>query len=115
MGRRLAALVIDCVLATLITSLFVHPDLTHPEHTNYWSLLTWFLITVVGTGFFAATPGMVMLGIGVARVDGASYVLPLRAALRALLVAFVVPAVIWDYDRRGLHDKVAGTIVLTTR
>lgn len=115
MGRRLVALVVDCVLATLVTSLFVRPDFAHPDHTNYWSLLTWFLITVVGVGFFAATPGMVLLRIGVARVDGASYVLPWRAAVRAVLVALVVPAVIWDGDRRGLHDKLVGTIVLISR
>ena len=113
--RRLLAFVIDCVFAALITSLFVHPDLAHPQTTNYWSVLTWFLITVIGIGFFAATPGMTLLRIRVARVDGADYVWPLRAAVRAVLVAFVVPAVIWDLDRRGLHDKVAGTIVLSIR
>jgi len=34
------------------------------------------------------------------------------AAARAALVALVVPAVIWDADHRGLHDKATGTIVL---
>jgi uncharacterized RDD family membrane protein YckC len=115
LGRRFVALVVDCVVAALITSLFVHPNLAHPEQTNYWSLLTWFLISVVGVGFFAATPGMVLMRIAVARVDGASYVLPWRAAVRAVLVALIVPAVIWDVDRRGLHDKLVGTIVLMAR
>jgi hypothetical protein len=31
------------------------------------------------------------------------------------LVALIVPAVIWDADHRGLHDKATGTIVLTAR
>jgi uncharacterized RDD family membrane protein YckC len=116
--RRFVALVVDCVLATLITSLFVRPGSLQPEHVqtlNYWSLLTWFLITVIGTAFFGATPGMMAVGIRVARTDGGSMLLPLRAIVRAVLTAVIVPAVVWDADRRSLHDKAAGTIVLTSR
>ncbi len=114
--RRLVAFVVDCVLAAVITSVFAHRDFAlHDQAANSWSLLTWFLITVVGVAFFAATPGMVLFGLRVARVDGASYVFPLRAAVRAILVMLVVPAVIWDADRRGLHDRAAGTIVVTIR
>lgn len=118
LGRRLVALFVDCVLATLITSLFVRIgtlSAAHVQYLNHWSLVTWFLITVVGTAFFATTPGMFLLGINVARVDGGSRLLPVRAAVRALLVAVLVPAVVWDRDRRGLHDKVVGTIVLSSR
>jgi uncharacterized RDD family membrane protein YckC len=118
LGRRLLALLVDCVLAALVTTLFVHPGTLTPEHVqslNYWSLLAWYLITVIGTGFFGVTPGMLLLGIQVARVDGGSMLLPLRAMVRAALVAVIVPAVVWDGDRRGLHDRAAGTIVLSSR
>lgn len=118
MGRRFGGLLVDCVLAELIASLFVHVQfgrLDASQTLNYWSLLTWFLITVAGTSFFGATPGMVLLGIRVARLDGRPTVGVWRAVLRAVLVALVMPAVIWDGDRRGLHDKVASTIVLATR
>jgi RDD family protein len=110
MGRRLAALLIDCVLAALVTSLFVHG---RPDTLNYWSLLTWFVLTVAGTSFFGATPGMALLGLRLARIDGRPTLPPWRAAARAALVVLIVPAVIWDADHRGLHDKAAGTIVLT--
>lgn len=118
LGRRLVALVLDCVLASLVTSLFVHPDLMRTETMqalNYWGVLTWFLITVIATSFFGFTPGMGALGIRVARLDGADLVLPLRAIVRAALVAVIVPAVIWDADRRGLHDKLTGTVVIAMR
>jgi uncharacterized RDD family membrane protein YckC len=118
MGRRLVALIVDSVLASLVTSLFVHTGSLTPDHVqtlNYWSLVTWFLLNVIGIGFFAASPGMVLLGLRVARVDGASYVFPLRAALRTVLIALLLPAVVWDRDHRGLHDKAAGTIVLNIR
>jgi uncharacterized RDD family membrane protein YckC len=113
MGRRLTALLVDCVLATLVTSLFVHVQFARLETLNYWSLLTWFVITVAGTSLFGATPGMALLGLRLARVDGHPTLPPWRAAARAALVALIVPAVIWDADHRGLHDKAAGTIVLT--
>ena len=117
LGRRLLGLIADCVIAALVTSLFVRGGL-RPDDVqtfNYWSLLTWFLITVIGTGFFALTPGMALVGIRVARIDGGGMLLPVRAIVRAVLVALVVPAVVWDADRRGLHDRAAGTIVLTAR
>lgn len=115
LGRRLIGLVVDCVLAELVTSLFVHPGGTLAEHAqtlNYWSLVTWYVITVIGTAFFAATPGMVLAGIRVVRADGAALLLPVRAIVRAVLVAVVIPAVVWDSDRRGLHDRVVGTLVV---
>ncbi len=118
MGRRLAALLVDCVLATLITSLFVHVQFARPDimqTLNYWSVLTWFVLTVAGTSFFGVTPGMVLLRLRLARVDGRPTLPPWRAATRAVLVALIVPAVIWDADHRGLHDKATGTMVLAAR
>jgi uncharacterized RDD family membrane protein YckC len=118
LGRRLVALIVDCVLAGLVTSLFSHPDFTNTaamQVQNYWSVLTWFVITVVGTSFFGFTPGMAALGFRVARLDGADMLLPLRALVRAALVAVIVPACVWDVDRRGLHDKATGTVAILMR
>ncbi|HEV3360620.1 MAG TPA: RDD family protein [Pseudonocardiaceae bacterium] len=118
MGRRFVAFVIDCVVAALITSVFVRPHLTDPasmQAQNYWSLLAWLLIALVGTSFFGITLGMALLRIRVVRMDGTAMVGPLRALPRAVLVALIVPAVIWNADYRGLHDRVAGTIVVNVR
>ena len=38
-----------------------------------------------------------------------------RAALRTALLLLLIPALIWDRDGRGLHDKAAGTVILHTR
>lgn len=35
-----------------------------------------------------------------------------RPAVRTLLLSLAIPALIWDRDQRGLHDKAAGTILL---
>jgi uncharacterized RDD family membrane protein YckC len=35
-----------------------------------------------------------------------------RPVVRTLLLAIVIPALVWDSDQRGFHDKVAGTVLL---
>jgi hypothetical protein len=35
-----------------------------------------------------------------------------RPAVRTLLLCLAVPALIWDADHRGLHDRAAGTILV---
>ena len=109
-GSRVLALAIDAVLAALIAFPFTAPAL--PQN---WSLVPWFLITVGTVSFFGCTPGMWLLGIRVARTDGATMVGPLRAIPRTIMVAVIIPAAIWDADGRGLHDKAVGTIVLRFR
>jgi hypothetical protein len=32
--------------------------------------------------------------------------------VRTLLLVIIVPAVVWDSDQRGFHDKVAGTVLM---
>ena len=35
-----------------------------------------------------------------------------RPLVRTALLVIVVPALVWDSDQRGFHDKVAGTILI---
>ena len=35
---------------------------------------------------------------------------PLRALLRTVLLCLAIPALIWDRDGRGLHDRLARTV-----
>jgi uncharacterized RDD family membrane protein YckC len=110
LGSRAAALAIDVVLAALVAGLF-----TAPELPRNWSLLSWFLITAVSVSFFGFTPGMGALGIRVVRMDGAALVGPIRAIPRTVMVGLIIPAVIWNEDGRGLHDRAVGTIVVRFR
>jgi hypothetical protein len=32
--------------------------------------------------------------------------------VRTALLMVVVPALVWDSDQRGFHDKVAGTVLI---
>lgn len=117
-ARKFAAFVIDLACAGLITSFFVPLRFADPvamQTYNTWSTLVWAVITLIGVSFFGLTPGMTFLGIRVARLDGKAMVGPLRALLRTVLVALLIPPVIWDVDFRGWHDKAAGTVVVRLR
>jgi len=109
-GRRVAAFALDLLLSAFVAGMFTVPRL--PEN---WSLLAWVLLTVVPTAAFGMTPGMTALGLRVARLDGRTFVGLPRALLRTVLLFFLVPAVITDTDRRGLHDRASGVIVLRYR
>jgi uncharacterized RDD family membrane protein YckC len=47
------------------------------------------------------------------RVDGGGRLEPLRSLARAILVALVIPPLVFKPDRRGLHDLAAGTATVT--
>lgn len=109
-GSRLGALLLDCLLAGALTWVFTAPQL--PQN---WSLVTLFVLYTISTAFFGRTPGMTFVGIGLAsKIEGQRLGLP-KAAVRTVLLMLLVPAVLLDQDRRGLHDKAAGTIVVNAR
>jgi uncharacterized RDD family membrane protein YckC len=50
-------------------------------------------------------------GMRVVPITG-GWVGPWRPVVRTLLLVIVIPALIWDADQRGFHDKVAGTVLI---
>jgi uncharacterized RDD family membrane protein YckC len=69
---------------------------------------------LVLTTFLGASAGQFLRGLRVVRLDGRPPGL-LRSVLRTALLLLLIPAVIWDRDGRGLHDKVAGTLLVLVR
>lgn len=117
-GPRLLALVIDLVLAGLITTLFVRYDLQDVaamQTFNWWAGVVWAVITTVPAMFFGFTPGMGAVGVRVARLDGASMVGPWRAVVRMVLTVVIVPALVRNIDGRSWLDRVTGTVVIRMR
>ena len=57
------------------------------------------------------SPGHRLLGLRLQLVGG-GWVGLWRPIVRTVLLCLVIPAVIWDADQRGLHDKAAGTVLL---
>jgi hypothetical protein len=106
LGRRFGALVIDWVLCLLASNIFADPV------RDGWAPVV-VLIAEYGLflGLFAQTPGMYVTRIRcVDWADGGRLGL-LRALVRGALLALVVPALIMDAYRRGLHDRWTGAVV----
>lgn len=73
----------------------------------------WVILGIVCGWLFARTPGMSVLGMGVARVDAPGTRVGFwRAAVRTLLTAVFFPAAMVDADGRGMHDRGTGTTVI---
>lgn len=103
-GRRLGALAIDWACATIISIAFFSYD--------SWATMAIFaIVQVVFLPLLGGSPGHRILGLRLVRVDG-SWVGLWRPIVRTVLLVLVIPAVIWDADQRGLHDKAAGTVLV---
>ncbi|MCX5282892.1 MULTISPECIES: RDD family protein [unclassified Streptomyces] len=106
-GRRLGALVVDWGLCLLIA----YGLLTHgyDQATGNWALLVFFVLGLLTVGTVGFTPGKRLFGLRVVPEGGGRLNL-LRVLLRTALLCVAVPALIWDRDGRGLHDRLARTI-----
>ncbi|MBB2921512.1 RDD family protein [Cellulomonas cellasea] len=105
-GRRLVALAIDWAVCLVISAAFLDGD---PMATlGVFALENVLLVSTLGT-----TLGHRALGLRVQRLARPG-VAPgaLLAAVRTVLLCLVVPAVVWDADGRGLHDRAAGTVIV---
>jgi uncharacterized RDD family membrane protein YckC len=106
-GRRLAAVCIDWGLSLLIAyGLLAHRDMAA---TNRWVLLVFAVLSILTLGTVGCTPGKRLLRLRLIRLDGSRLGL-VAVALRTMLLVLVIPAVIWDRDTRGLHDKAVGAV-----
>ncbi len=106
-GRRFVALAVDWALSLLIARGLAHG--------NEWATLAIFTIE---NALLVATTGHSVghraLGIRVTRLDGGAPG-PARGVGRSVLLALAVPALVWDRDQRGLHDRFMGTVLLRSQ
>jgi uncharacterized RDD family membrane protein YckC len=106
-GRRLGALAVDWGLSLLIAYGLITQS--YNEAAQIWAPLILFALMVLTVGTVGFTPGKRLLGLRVLALD-TGRVNPWRAALRTVLLFLAIPALIWDRDGRGLHDRLAGTV-----
>lgn len=111
-GRRLAALGVDWLIAYGIAALLLQAGWFEFRWLSTAVLLTWLVLGVLALRLYGFTPGQYLLGLRVASVDHRIHVGTGRAAARALLIALVIPAVFTDGDGRGLQDRLTATAVV---
>jgi len=107
-GRRIAAIAIDWASATLI-ALLVAP---YSSVLHSWLTLAIFaLMQVLFIPTIGGSVGHRLLGMRIVPISG-GWVGFWRPVVRTLLLIIVIPAIVWDSDQRGFHDKVAGTVLI---
>ncbi|MGW3727518.1 RDD family protein [Streptomyces sp. NPDC000851] len=107
-GRRLGALAVDWGLCFMIAYSLI-TDGYRGQTTGNWTLLIFFVMSALTVGTIGVTPGKRIFGLRVVALDTGT-VHPGRALLRTVLLCVVLPALIWDRDGRGLHDRLARTV-----
>ncbi|TQF05723.1 RDD family protein [Kitasatospora acidiphila] len=106
-GRRIGALFVDGWIANIIAlGLLAHGNLAK---ANIYGLPVFFAVNAVLLATAGTTFGKRLFGLRLVRLDGNRATVP-QVLLRTLLLCLVVPALIWDRDQRGLHDKAVGTV-----
>lgn len=116
-GTRAVAFVVDLMLAGLLAGLTAGlvngvADVTPLQRTiaNYGAFG---LVTALGLVLAGQTPGMRLTGLRVLSLkDSRPVIAPVPALLRTVVLATFVLAVVLDRDGRGLHDRVASTVVV---
>ncbi len=110
-GRRLIAIFIDWTMCQLVAYAAFGVRVGQGS-SGSWAPLGIFaaenllLLTTLGSTF-----GQRLLGLQLASVAGgrASIV---QIVIRTVLLCLAIPALIWDRDQRGLHDKAAQTVLI---
>jgi uncharacterized RDD family membrane protein YckC len=112
-GSRIGAFVVDAIVANLLAGLpylfGVHYSANMRGFVIFGAFL---LVELLFDALYGQTVGKRLLGIRVIRADGDGLASLPWLLLRTVLLGVLVPAVVWDRDRRGLHDKAAGVVVV---
>jgi uncharacterized RDD family membrane protein YckC len=104
LGRRIGGIAIDWAIAVLISWAFFH-------YNGGATLAIFAIEQVLFVALLSGSVGHLILGMRVVPLAG-GWVGVWRPAVRSVLLCLVIPAVIYDRDQRGLHDKIAGTVLV---
>ena len=114
-GRRVLALVVDWFACVAVVSLFTPVFGTTGGPGSTYTLALFVVESAVLTCTVGGSFGKMATRLRVVRVDNGGRLDPLRSLARAILVALVIPPLVFRPDRRGLHDIAAGTAVVTVQ
>jgi uncharacterized RDD family membrane protein YckC len=114
--RRLLALFVDWFACYAIVALVMGgvDELAGSAEANLYLVGLFVLEQTVFITLMGGSFGHLMTRLRVSRLDGGR-VMPLQALVRSVLVALVIPPLVFRPDGRGLHDMAAGSVVHALR
>ncbi|UUN26490.1 RDD family protein [Streptomyces sp. FIT100] len=107
LGRRFGALFIDWALCMLIAYGLLAKG--SQQAAGNWALLVFLVLSVLTVGTVGCTPGKRILRIRVLAEDGGRLGIG-RVLARSVLLCLAIPALVWDRDGRGLHDRLSKAV-----
>jgi uncharacterized RDD family membrane protein YckC len=117
-ARRILALVVDWFASTLVV-IFALGGVDHwagDQRAGLYVLVVFVLESALFTALSGGSFGQLATRLRVVRVNGDPRPIPILLALaRQLLVALVVPPLVFRPDGRGLHDLAVGTATVSVR
>lgn len=105
-GRRLAGIAIDWTLAVGVSVAFFSYD-------EFATLIVFVALQIVFIPTIGGSIGQRLVGLRTVALQG-GWIGVWRPVVRTLLLVLALPALVWDSDQRGFHDKVAGTVLIRT-
>lgn len=108
--RRVVGLLVDWAIVQLLARVAFGVDLAAGGAQSFVPLGLLAVLNALSITAFAATPGQAVVGLQVLQVRPGSF--PVQVVVRTALLCIVVPAVLTDRHGRGLHDAVAGTVIV---
>jgi len=109
-----AALAIDWLASLLVVRLTFGQFGYGSTESSFATLGVFFAEVTLLTWLAQGSFGQLIVGLRVIMTDGSRLSL-WRAALRTALICLVIPAVIYDEDGRGLHDRAVGSVCVRVR
>jgi uncharacterized RDD family membrane protein YckC len=110
LGRRVLALAIDWAAATALSLAITRPA-SMLDSDPWVTLAVFAAMQIVFLPVLSGSFGHLCVGLRVVPVRPA-WIGIVRPIVRTVLIVLVIPAVIWDRDQRGLHDRAAGTVLV---
>ena len=112
-GRRLVAVLIDWTVCQLIAYGLFGVPLVQAGGRSFVPLAIFAVENLVLVGTLGQTLGHRIVRLRVRSTDGRP-ARPFQVLVRTVLLCLFLPAMFWDADGRGLHDKAAGTVIVRT-
>lgn len=113
-GRRFAAITLDWVISAVVLMLFTgrnYFDISSSAAGQLQLLGVFVALQILGIWAIGGSIGHRVMRLYLVNVQGGRLDF-WRPIVRSILLALVIPALVWDSDQRGFHDKIAGTLLL---
>lgn len=110
-SRRIFALLVDWFACYGVAEFLVQVDALPGNPFGVWTMVLFVLENTVFTSLLGGSFGQLATRLRVVRLDGGRLDL-LRALARSVMIAVVIPPLVFRPDGRGLHDMAVGSQVV---